>query len=710
MKIKVKLCLIYGLLLAVIMVVTTLYGVSTVNAISVEKNNELLQTNATLKVKALNEKLMSLFSTLQMGAREIEISEDLNFSPGVVIETLKSIQEQLGSIESYFALADGIAYDSLVAGGPIPDFNAKELQREWFLSVMRDHKKMFMTEPYFSVTTNKNVIGLGVPISRNNEDVGSLCIDIELNRITDYIAGLSDNRDFFLTNESGIIFASRNPEEIGKNIFEIHPGFNEYAGMDDREFDYNWSGADNQKYKVVLKSIDVLPWKFWQYRSYAEINREGLDYLHDSVVFCIVFLVLTLVVVYIIAIYIARPIIENARIIAKFATTGDTDLKEENRWSNRRDEIGVMSRAFNDMITVLHKKAMTAKEIAGGNLAVGVSVLSPRDHLGMAFAQMVHDLNRILGRVNTAVNEVTGGSVQISSSSNLLSEGATRQAASIEEISASITELSGQTRTNAENAAAANSLAAETAEAAKDGQQQMDKLSQAMNQIRVNSQETQKVIKTIDDIAFQTNLLALNAAVEAARAGVHGKGFAVVAEEVRNLAARSAKAAAETADLIQNSNNQIVEGVNITELTVNALSKIADNVVQTSLTVQEIASASTEQAEGISQIGIGLEQIDSVTNQNTANAEEVAESSEQMSAQARMLQELVAHFRLKTEDKSDNVKKAKAKSLPPELGDSSGKDLNEWEIVGSDGVVAENADLVRPADFVTLDSVEFAKF
>ena len=103
--------------------------------------------------------------------------------------------------------------------------------------------------------------------------------------------------------------------------------------------------------------------------------------------------------VYVIAGYITRPIIENAKLITKFATTGDTDLKEENKWLNRRDEIGVMSRAFNDMIGVLHYKAMIAKEIAGGNLVVEDSVLSPKDHLGMAFAQMVHDLNGILRRV-----------------------------------------------------------------------------------------------------------------------------------------------------------------------------------------------------------------------------------------------------------------------------------------------------------------------
>ena len=460
---------------------------------------------------------------------------------------------------------------------------------------------------------------------------------------------------------------------------------------------------------MLLQSVNVLPWKFWQYRSYAEINQEAMAFLYDSTIFFVLSLIFTLVVVYVIAGYITRPIIENAKLITKFATTGDTDLKEENKWLNRRDEIGVMSRAFNDMIGVLHYKAMIAKEIAGGNLVVEDSVLSPKDHLGMAFAQMVHDLNGILRRVNVAVNEVTTGSVQITSSSNSLSEGATHQAASIEEISASITELSGQTRTNAENASSANRLAAATSDAAREGQQQMDKLTEAMTQISANAQETQKVIKTIDDIAFQTNLLALNAAVEAARAGTHGKGFAVVAEEVRNLAARSAKAAAETADLIQNSNNQIDDGVKIAEMTANALSQIADNVVQTSDTVQEISSASTEQAEGISQIGLGLEQIDLVTNQNTANAEEVASSSEQMSAQAKMLQQLVAHFRLKDNAKPNTVKREEVERMMPK-GLSVDKELAQLPAVAENEQVGASAEFARPEQYIALDAREFGKF
>ncbi len=712
MKIKGKLCLIYGGILAAIIIVFSLYGVWKVDAISISKNDEMLQIRANLKVKALDEKLNTIFATLEMASKDLSITADGKFEFKTLYGDLVDLEKQLGAIESYFALEDGIAYDSAVDAGAIPDFNAKELKREWYLSVFRDHKKRYMTEPYLSVTTKKNVIGVGVPVMRDGKLLGPLCVDINLGVITDYIAGLSDNRDFFLTNENGTIFAAKNPEDIGKKLFEIHPDFKAHASAEKAEFDYSWQGVEDSEHKVLMESVKVLDWKFWQYETYSKINQDAHDFLSDSVIFLIIFLVFTLAVVYIVAGLIARPIIENAKIITRFATTGNTDLIEDKKCINRKDEIGIMSRAFNEMIGVLHQKAQTAREIADGNMCVEVNVLSQDDHLGLAFERMVKDLNMILGQVEAAVNEVTGGALQISTSSNSLSDGATKQAASIEEISASITELSGQTKTNADNAAAANQLAAETSKAAKQGQERMNKLTAAMTQISANAEETQKVIKTIDDIAFQTNLLALNAAVEAARAGVHGKGFAVVAEEVRNLAARSAKAAAETANLIQNSNNQISEGVDISESTAEALSMIAENVVKTSATVQEIAAASHEQAEGITQIGLGLEQIDAVTQQNTANAEEVASTSDEMSVLAQQLQKLVHHFRLLQNIQPEKGKvRAKSKVLKrkPAAG-SRKRSLPEKAGWGEVAEVAEKAEVVSPKEQIILDDDDFGKY
>ncbi len=253
-------------------------------------------------------------------------------------------------------------------------------------------------------------------------------------------------------------------------------------------------------------------------------------------------------------------------------------------------------------------------------------------------------INRIIIGLTEGSEQVSSASGQVSSASQSLAEGATEQAAGLEETSSSLEEMSSMTKQNADNAQQANTLASEARKAADSGTESMARMNTAIQDIQKSSDETAKIIKVIDEIAFQTNLLALNAAVEAARAGEAGKGFAVVAEEVRNLAMRSAEAAKNTANMIEESVKNSKNGVNIATEVGKVLEEIVQGIGKTTDLVSEIAAASQEQAQGIDQVNTAMAQMDKVTQRNAANAEESASASEELSAQAEQMNGIVGEL------------------------------------------------------------------
>jgi len=400
---------------------------------------------------------------------------------------------------------------------------------------------------------------------------------------------------------------------------------------------------------------------------------------------------------------IARPI----RAAAKLAENIQAGDFSQRMTHSSEDEVGQLARSLDAMTVSLAGKVTLAEKISNGDLDVNVKLASDRDQLGKALQNMVAKLRELVTQVQSGADLIAGGAMQVADASQTLSQGATESAASLEEISASMTEMASQTRLNAENAQQANSLSSGAKNAAEHGNKLMQELVQAMTDIEQSGQDITKIIKVIDEIAFQTNLLALNAAVEAARAGQHGKGFAVVAEEVRNLAARSAEAAKETALLIEGSSAKTHKGSEIAEKTAASLKGIVAGAAKVSGLVAEIAAASKEQASGLDEVTQGLGQIDQVTQNNTASAEESAASAQDLSDQAARLQRLVAQFRVGgTSRAAQPAAAAKPRAArretaaPPALG---------W---GGTVPAAKAAAGREPApkDVIALDDSEFGRF
>lgn len=345
---------------------------------------------------------------------------------------------------------------------------------------------------------------------------------------------------------------------------------------------------------------------------------------------------------------------------AKRMAVGDIDVHCE---KIADDDLGVMTENFSAMIDSIKEQAEVAEQIADGDMTVRIKPRSDKDVLGMALNKLAEDQDKMLSIVKESTMQVTIGAEQVASASQMLAQGSTEQASALQEVTASINEIAKNTKENATNATTANNLVNSVRDMAVDGKAHMQSMVGAMDEISTSSETISKIIKTIDDISFQTNILALNAAVEAARAGVHGKGFAVVAEEVRNLASKSASAAKETADMIEDSIRKVDNGQKLADVTAEALEKIVDSIHDVTELVAGIAEASNEQATAVSQIDQAIGQVSIVVQTNSATSEECAATSEELSNQAGGLRDQMTGYKLSGAEGSSPVRESRKESV-----------------------------------------------
>ncbi len=539
------------------------------------------------------------------------------------------------------------------------------LKGGWYIAP-RDERRESVLGPLPYIVQGKQVwlATMSVPIVVDNKFYGVAGADYDLS----FVQKLSEEVDsslldgqatiIILSDEGLIIANSEAPDLIGKSIDNVLKTGKEEALqtirdgrsnsiINDQTGDVNVFspialGSTGKPWSVMIKvQKDVILAEAQQLSE--QLTARGQSNAMWQVGVSITIIIIALLVLWWLARSIAQPI-KAAAELANTIRLGDFSKRLNLK---TKDEVGQLSHSLDEMADGLQASANIAEAIARGDLTQTARVASEHDQLGNALKTMIENLQEMVGNIQIAGEQIASGSGQIASASQALSQGATESASSIEEVTASMNQMAEQVKVNAQNAATATNVSTESQSAAENGNNRMAEMVDAMDKINQAGQNISKIIKVIDEIAFQTNLLALNAAVEAARAGQHGKGFAVVAEEVRNLAARSAKAAEETAELIEGSVALTDQGVKMAEQTASALTEIMSGTTKVADLLKEIAAASSEQAHEITQVTGGLTSIDQVSQQNTASAEESAAAAEELSSQAAQLQSMLQRFTLK---------------------------------------------------------------
>lgn len=524
--------------------------------------------------------------------------------------------------------------------------------REWYTLVM-EKQGSAATGAYVSANNDGQLVTVASPVFVNGQIQGIVGLDLKLDTLDDMLADVKVGNTGYITlyDSNGQILFHPDSSLVGINATDANYSSNMLSAIVNKEnhgaMPYTRSGTPYYGSTTSIDSVGYTMLGVMPEAEYVSYTNGILRILVVGIVTCAVLLAAICVFI---ALSITRPLKRLDAAVSQLAD-GELNVTVETRGRDEVSELGgnvarIVDR-LKEYIDYINEVSDVLLQIGEGNLAFTLH----QDYVG-EFSKIKDALLHIQGNLTETMlsiaqsaDQVNAGAEQIASGAQALAQGATEQASSVQELSSAVQELSGQATDEANKAVEAGEFLMKIQGEVEKSNEQMALMRKAMEDISVQSSAIRGIIKTIDDIAFQTNILALNAAVEAARAGSAGKGFAVVADEVRNLAGKSAEAAKKTNELIENSVNAVKHGEELTQTTADSLSVVADGTHQIVNTIHGVAEAYRSQAHRLTEIASGVDQISNVVQTNSATAEQSAAASEELSGQAGMMREQVAHFR-----------------------------------------------------------------
>lgn len=562
----------------------------------------------------------------------------------------------------------GFQRGNIIGLNGISIFDGKDYSdREYVRQAMQGN--VFVSEPLISKITGELSIMVAAPLYEDgvygSDIVGVVYFVLRETFLNDIVSAIQigENSRAYMINKSGDTIADITLDTVTVQNIEkeaqSNPALKELAAIHSemRRGETGFGSYTSEMDKMFAAYAPVEDTDGWS----IAVTAPQLNYLastRDAMVINITVIAVSILISIMIALTLAIRISKPMRACAdRMKLLVEGDLETPIPQITSKDETGMLAESTASLVeglrTVINDIGYLLNEMANQNLDVStkheeVYVGSFRNIL-FSMRNMKKALSGAMLQVNHSAGEVSDASNQLAASAQMLGQGTTEQASSVQELAARISVISEQVKSTAKGALEVRSQTHQTGEEILLCNQKMQSLVEAMQKIQESSEEIEKILKTIDDIAFQTNILALNAAVEAARAGSAGKGFAVVAEEVRNLAGKSAAAAKNTSALIGRSTEAVHIGTGIAQNTAEVLTEVVDSIQAVVGAIDNIAVVSNEQSEAVEQISEGISQISIVVQSNSATAEESAATSEQLSAEAASLKELVDQFTLASE-------------------------------------------------------------
>ncbi len=617
---------------------------------------QMMRETAVLAAGRVEQELAAYKNVVMDAGHDQQLAD-----PDVPLEVKQAVIDERAAMHNF-------QRGNIIGTNGISIFDGKDYSdREYVKQAMQGN--IYVSEPLISKITGQLSIMVAAPLYAE-ETYGSSIVGVVyfvpketfLNDIVSAIQ-IGENSRAYMINKTGDTIADitldtitvQNIEAEALNdpalaeLSSIHEamrrgeiGFGEYTSGEDKMFAAYAPVGDTDGWSIAVTAPQL---------NYLESTRNAMVI---NVAVIVISILLSVVIALVLANNISGPMKACVNRM-KLLVEGDLDTPMPQIKS--KDESGVLARSTASLVEglriVIGDIDLLLNEMANQNLNVHteheeVYVGSFRNIL-LSMRHMKVELSRAMTQVNHSSQEVAMASDHLSASAQSLSQGTTQQASSVEELASRVREISEQAKKTADGALDVRSKTHEAGREVSLCNQKMQNLVEAMDKIQTSSEEIEKILKTIDDIAFQTNILALNAAVEAARAGSAGKGFAVVAEEVRNLAGKSAKAAQNTSELIGNSTEAVHMGTEIAQNTADVLMEVVNSIQAVVDAIDQIATVSKEQSEEVGQVSEGINQISVVVQSNSANAQESAAASEELSAEAACLKQLVDQFTLAAE-------------------------------------------------------------